>query len=84
MPDPVLQMAPRGQPMATGKAHVLPRGPWVAMSEPRLYSPHSPCQALTGRGPSEIRAGEDTWCVVLAEGGVWLTALLPLHFPGHW
>lgn len=34
MLDSVLQMAPWGQPMATGKAHVLLSGPWVTMSEP--------------------------------------------------
>lgn len=48
MPDSVLQMAPWGQPMATGKAHVLLSGPWVTMSEPQLYLPPMPCQALRG------------------------------------
>lgn len=84
MPGSVLQMAPWGQPMAKGKAHVLPSGPWVAMSEPQLYLPLMPHQALGGRGACGIRAGEDTRCAVLAEGGMWLTAFLPPHFPGHW
>lgn len=84
MPDSVLQMAPLGQPIAKGKVHVLPSGPWFATNEPQLYLPHGPLQTLQDRGTSETRADEDMQCVVLAQGEVWLMAFILPHFHGHW
>lgn len=43
MPGSVLLMAPLGQPIAKGKARVLPSGPWVAINGAQVYLP--PCLA---------------------------------------